>query len=317
MSDQSSAPTRVLANVLANVPAGALTDCLVRAVNRDIAIRVVAAVTTDLSRVAAARHRVLPPVACALSRGLSAGLLLSTLTRGDERVTLQIQCDGPLRGLTVDAYDDGDVRGYPAEPCPDLVLPVRQRQRLAPLVGYGLLSVIRDIGLRDRYQGQTHLANGEIDEDVEHYLRGSEQIPSALGCEVLMGDDGIRRAAGFLCQVLPGGDEALVESARGILRGGGLYELLRAGEVTPQEICAAVLPGTELELLDRRPLRFKCRCSRERIEAMLEGLSPRDLDEMMAEGQAQVTCNFCNEVYTIDVDTLARLRAGKGARVDN
>lgn len=296
----------------------ASTDFLVRAVHREVALRVVVAVTSDLSRVAAIRHKVSAPVACALSRGLTAGLLLATLSKTEERVTLQLQCDGPLRGLTIDAYDDGAVRGYPGEARPELLSPIAtaQRQRLAPLVGYGLLSVVRDIGTQDRYQGQCHIANGELDEDVEHYLRVSEQIPSALGCEVLMDEGGhVVAAAGALVQVLPGGEVERVEAAQAVLRAGGLYQLLvetRGPGLEVQQVCQALLPGLELEYLDTRPLRFQCRCSRERIESMLLGLSVTDLDEMVTEGQSQITCNYCNEVYTIGVDTLMRLRDSKG-----
>jgi molecular chaperone Hsp33 len=286
-----------------------MSDLLIRAVCRPLSVRIVAAVTSGLCKEAARRHGTSPAVTCALGRGLTAGLILSTLSTGGERVTLQLQSDGPMKGLTVDAYDDGDVRGYPQVPGAWPDARPSGRLRLAGLVGRdGVVNVTRDLGLKDRYQGQTALYSGEVDEDVEAYLRESEQIPSALGCElVLDGEGGVSAAGGFLAQVMPGGNEELIHKARLGLRAGALYDLLHEPAVTAERIAAALLPDAEVELLDARALRFRCRCSRERIEAMLKTLPSVDLSEMASEGQAEITCNYCNEQYVIDADTILQL----------
>lgn len=289
-----------------------MPDVLVRAINRPIGIRIVAAVTTELSRDAARRHDTTPAVGCALSRGLTATVLLGTLSTGGERITMQLIGDGPLRGLTVDAYGDGDVRGYPMAPRAWEGRALQGRQMLADLVGRdGVLNFMRDLGLKERYQGQVCLVRGEIDEDVEAYLRQSEQIPSALGAEAVLGDDGtIAVAGGLLAQVMPGGHTETLWQLQHGLRGGALYEALaRMGDAaTPRALCEALLPGLEIEYLDQRELRFRCRCSLERIEGMLTTLSPTDLDEMIVEGRAEITCNYCAKVYEIPRADLARIR---------
>lgn len=300
--------------------ADAQADQILRAVHRDTGIRVVAALTSGVCRTAATRHGTSPAVGCALGRGLTAALLLATLSKANERVTLQFECDGPLRTLNIDAYDDGDVRGYPGVIDVPLALPAGRRQRISPLLRRGVLSVIRDIGVRDRYQGQTSLTYGEVDEDVEHYLRHSEQVPSALGAEVVQGEDGaVLRAAGVLFQVMPGGDEAQVDAVQAALRGGALYDLLRRSDtaIDPAALCAALAPSLTIEALDRRPVRFQCRCSRGRIDAMLRSLPARELDEMITEGGTQVTCNYCNETYRITVEDLAQLRQELGDGASN
>lgn len=290
-------------------------DRLLRAVHRNLAIRIIAATTTEVSKEARRRHLTSPAVTCALSRGLTAGLMLSTLTSKSERVTLQIQCEGPLGSLNIDAYGDGTVRGNPKDPSVWAGRPFRGR-RLADLVGRdGVVNILRDVGLKERYQGQVTLLTGEIDEDIEGYLRDSEQIPSALGCETHLTDEGeVLGACGFLVQVMPGGKTDVIREAQHLLRTGALYDLLceRKEELTPEEIATTLLPSlppSEIESLDARPLYFSCKCSLARIESMLRTLSPTDLGEMIAEGQATITCNYCSEVYVVDAESLRRLRA--------
>lgn len=287
-----------------------MADVLLRAVCRPLSIRIVAALTSDLCLEASRRHGTSPLVSCALGRGLTAGLLLSTLTTGGERVTLQFQSGGPVKGLTIDAYDDGDVRGYPQ--VPDVLKDVRVvgRQRLGGILGRdGVINVTREMaGLKDRYQGQVALYSGEVDEDVEAYLRESEQIPSALGCDVVLGDEGqVVAAGGFLAQVMPGGNEELIHQAQLGLRAGALYDLLREPGPSAERIARTLLPGVEVELLDARALRFRCRCSRDRILGMLRTLSRVDLSEMVEEGKAEITCNYCNEQYVLSQDDLLQV----------
>lgn len=302
-----------------------MADHLIRALLRSHNIRLVAALTTELSRTAALRHKASPAAACAAGRGLTAGLLLATLSKSDERVTIQLIGNGPLRGVTVDAYGDGLVRGYPLEAQACAEVSMAGRQRLAPLIGReGVVNLVRDIGLRDRYQGQVTLVTSEIDEDIEAYLRDSEQIPSALGCEVVMEQDGpengtIASAGGLLAQIMPDspqGTQDLLRELQHSLRTGALYDLLREGPTTAKKLLelAAGPHVDELEIFDERPLRFQCRCDLERIEAMIAGLDTLALDEMISDGQAAITCNYCSEVYTVPKDALLRLRAQKPPR---
>ncbi len=286
---------------------------MIRAVTADGALRVIACVTTATAREGSRRHGCVGAASVALGRGLTAGLMLATLTKGGEKVQLQILGDGPLGGVTVSATDAGDARGYVHKATVFAAAGGEQRVRLADALGRaGAVNVLRDLGMKEQYTGQCPLVTGEIDEDVEAYLRVSEQITSAMGCEVVLSDAfEIRVSAGVLVQTLPGRDaEARVRDVQHRLRTGGLFEALR-GEATAEDVARELLgmPGAELDVLDLRPVRFKCTCSQERVTAMLGLLGPEELAEMISEGKdAEVFCNFCNERYVASQERLRRIR---------
>jgi molecular chaperone Hsp33 len=291
-----------------------MPDVLVRGIDRDAGLRILAAITTDTAREGADRHGALGIGACALGRALTSGLLLATLTKGDERVTLQIEGDGPIGGATVDATDSGDVRGYLLHPAA-APQACGGRCRVVEALGRtGVVNVLRDIGLKERYQGQITLLTGEIDEDVEGYLRSSEQVPSALGCDVLLDGQAIAASAGVLVQALPGGESESVRPAQHALRTGAVFDFLRShrgplGAAQARELAESVY-GRPIEFLSEQPVRYRCRCSVERVEGMLALLTTVDLDEMIADqGHAEVTCNFCNSRYVVHRPALERIRA--------
>src|SRR6185503_3485976 len=184
-----------------------MRDHLVRAIVRAANVRVVCVLSTGVVKEAAERHHLSPATTCALGRALTSGLLLATLTKGNERVTVQLVGDGPVGSITVDATDEGDVRGYALHPEAGPP-PSGPSCHVAETLGRdGVVNVLRDLGLKERYQGQVALTTGEVDEDIEAYLRMSEQVPSALGCEVLQDGAGqVLAAAGLLVQTLPEGD---------------------------------------------------------------------------------------------------------------
>jgi molecular chaperone Hsp33 len=301
-----------------------MTDRLARAVHHDLNIRLVAILAPELCQIAATRHRATPAAACALGRGLLSAVLLSTLNPTGERVTIQLLADGPLKGVIADAYEDGLVRGYPLDPEACAGVPMDRRQILAKLIGRdGLCNVVRDIGVRERVQGQVDLVTSEIDEDVEAYLRQSEQVPSALGCELVMdGKGGILAAGAVLLQLMPDSPpeaQTRLREAQMALRGGELFDALKAGVREPMELVRLVLgpQGAGVQLIDEKPVSFRCRCDRGRIEALVRALDPAEIDAMIEEGKAEITCNFCNEVYTIDREALVRLRGERGSQPPN
>ena len=298
-----------------------MSDLLIRGIDREASVRVVAASTTELVREAAQRHHAEGLAACALGRALTSSLLLATLTKGGERVTVQIRGDGPLGGAVVDATDDGDVRGYLFHPEAASV-PCAGRARVAEVLGRsGVINVMRDLGLKERYAGQIPLITGEIDEDVEGYLLRSEQVPSALGCEVVFAAGRIVACVGVLVQLLPGtdADNNFLREAQHRLRSGELFDLLQHGEVPLHDVARAIY-GHPIEFLDERPLRFQCRCSAERVSDVLSLLSTVELDEMIAdEGKAEVTCNFCNSTFVVGRPELETIRemVARGPRARN
>ena len=296
----------------------AAKDLLVRAIAPTDELRLCAAVTTEVVREAQRRHELSPAATVAMGRALTSGLLLATMTKGEERVTLQVVGSGPIGNIVADANAHGDVRGYVKNPQVDLTF--GKRPQVEPIVGrHGILNVTRDLGLRDLYQGQVQLTTGEIDEDVEAYLRTSEQIPSALSCEVVLDDEGkVLRAAGILIQALPGGEVEAVTRAQHRLRTGALHKLLASGDVSAEQLLEGLSPSQPVQVLSDRPVRFQCQCSDERIRATLSLLTATDLDEMIAEGKpAEVTCNFCNQHYEVPVTELAELRTQLVPRESN
>jgi molecular chaperone Hsp33 len=309
-------------------------DELVRALLDPPRVRVVAALTTETVREAARRHGTVGAATVALGRTMTAGVLLATLTKGDERVTLQIAGDGPITQITADSNDAGQVRGYVSPHGVAAPLGTQPRPQVGAAVGRGQVMVVRDLGLKEQYRGSAAIVTGEIDEDVEAYLRQSEQLDSALGCEVVVGEHGaVQHAGGVLVQAMPEGGGApttfarrgggvqppgrstgepeLIRAVQHALRTGALYHAL-AGPTPPADgeaMARAVLEDLALDFIDRRPVRFVCRCSPERARLMLGLLDLDEIDEMMAEGRAEITCNFCQERYLIDGSALAELRA--------
>jgi molecular chaperone Hsp33 len=302
---------------------------IARCILADGAARLVVALTTPAADEAARRHQSSGAAALALARGATAGLLLSTLTKDEERVTLQILGDGPLGGLTVDASSSGRVRAYLRNPSARLP-PLRaatgtaaDRMSLAAAVGHGgIVHVVRDLGLRETFSGETQIATGEIDDDVEHYLIASEQIDSALACDGLLvssagngdgdGDGTIAISGGILIQALPGSDGAqIVAGARERLRAGALTRALATRPVNAEELLQAALGDAlpRVQILDRREVSFYCPCSRERAAASLTLLGANELRSMiLEEGTAEVTCNFCRERYDFDETELEAIR---------
>ena len=293
-------------------------DEIVRCVIAGVPVRIVAALTTRTAREAARRHQAGQAGAIALGRGLTAGLLLATLTKDDERVTLQVLGDGPLGGITVDAHGDGSARAYVKHPGAGRIgtgAPPTLRPTLAAAIGHaGVVSVIRDVGLRENFSGTTQIRSGEIDEDVERYLTESEQVESALACETTAGADGqIAVSAGVLVQALPGSDGAIdVDLARGMFADGALTRLVAGGAPTSGEALIGAVFGGRLgaiRVLERRPLRFFCPCTRDRAGDSLAMLGDADLSAMILDdGKAEVICNFCRARYAFDDQELERIR---------
>jgi molecular chaperone Hsp33 len=305
-------------------------DQILRALVEGERARVVVATATGAVREMARRHGMCGVPAVALGRAAIAGLLLATLTKDEEQVTLQVLGDGPLGGVTVDARSSGRVRGFVKRPLAvtwDKALASSPPISLGDAVGRkGVLGVIRDLGMAQNYSGQIALSTGEIEQEVERYLNTSEQIDSVLRAEVLVDGDGrITAAAGLLVQTLPQAHgAALVEFVRDSLRGPiftqVLADALDQGRVEPEYLARLALGDSTrgMQVLDLRKVGFFCPCSRERAESTLGMLRPDDLREMLLEDRsAQVTCNFCGADYRfsdIELESIRRKHDKKVGR---
>ena len=285
-------------------------DYMVRATAANAQVRAFAVTTKELVETARQAHNTSPVVTAALGRLLTAGVMMGSMLKGDDDLlTLQVRGDGPVRGLTVTANAKGEVKGYAT--VPDVILPANAKGKLdvGGAVGRGTLSVIRDLGLKEPYVGQTALVTGEIGDDLTSYFATSEQIPSAVGLGVLMNKDNtVRQAGGFIIQLLPFTDEKIIEQLeKKITEMKSVTEMLEEG-MTPEMLLEEILGDFGLEITDTLPAQFSCNCSKERITKALISIGKKDLQEMIDDGEPiEVNCHFCNTNYTFSIDELKEI----------
>jgi molecular chaperone Hsp33 len=287
---------------------------MIRAMLGENQARLFALRTTNVVREAASLHKTLPVATAALGRTLTIGLVLGAMVKGDETITIQIKGDGPLLGIVVSTYGHGLVKGYVGNPHVDL--PLREDGKLAvgEAVGQGNLHVIRDLGLKEAYQGTVPLQTGEIGEDFAYYFTNSEQTPSAVGLGVLVGVDGVPLGSGgIVVQLLPDAlsDHSFIASLEERLTRMSAVSSLFAQDQTVEQIVEGVFAGIQLRFLDRTEVRFHCDCSRERFEQALITLGPEELQELVCEGKPiETICHFCNKQYTFSTEELDVLLQG-------
>lgn len=287
-----------------------MTDYIVRATAAGAQIRAFACTTRGVVETARQAHNTSPVVTAALGRLLSAGAMMGSMLKGEEDLlTLQIKGDGPVQGLMVTGDAKGNVKGYAN--VPDVILPANALGKLdvAGAVGQGSLRVIRDMGLKEPYVGQTLLQTSEIAEDLTYYFATSEQVPSSVGLGVLMEKDNtVRQAGGFIIQLMPFAEDAVIDRLEQNLgRVTSVTAMLDAGN-TPEQMLELLLEGLECEILETRPAAFFCNCDRPRIEKVLISLGKKELRDMIEDGQEiEVNCQFCGKHYKFSVDELKEI----------
>lgn len=287
-----------------------MADYIIRGTAGDNQIRAFAATTRELTEQARQAHNTSPIATAALGRLLTAGGMMGIMMKGAEDIlTLKIQGSGPMEGLTVTADSKGDVKGYVYNPM--VMLPPNQVGKLdvGGAVGEGVLSVIKDIGMKEPYVGQTILVGGEIAEDLTYYYATSEQIPSSVALGVLMNKDNtVKQAGGFIIQLLPGASEEMIDKLEKKLGEiSSITSLLDEGN-TPEMILDHVLGEFGFEVMEKVPTRFYCNCEKTRVEKALISIGRKEIQEMIDEGESiEVNCHFCNKNYEFTVDELKDL----------
>ena len=245
-----------------------MKDYIVRATAANNQIRAFAATTRDVVETARQAHNTSPVATAALGRLLTGGAMMGTMMKNEkDLLTIQIKCEGPIKGLTVTADVNGNVKGYVENP--DVMLPPSKAGKLdvAAALDLGVLSVIKDMGLKEPYVGQTILQTSEIAEDLTYYFATSEQVPSSVGLGVLMEKDNtVKQAGGFIIQVMPFVEDAVLDKLEeNIKKIDSVTAMLDKG-YTPEQILETVLEGMDVEFTDTVPTRFYCNCTKERVE---------------------------------------------------
>ncbi len=286
-----------------------MKDYIVRAAAANTQIRAFAAVTTELAEEARQRHGTSPVATAALGRLMTGGVMMGSMMKNPtDLLTIQIKCSGPIGGLTVTADSRGHVKGYVYEP--GVMLPPKNgKLDVGGALGQGVMNVIKDMGLKEPYSGQTILQTGEIAEDLTYYFATSEQVPSSVGLGVLMEKDNtVRCAGGFIVQVMPFiEDEVLNRLEENVQKIQSVTSMLDHGH-TPEEMLAQVLSGLDLEITDTMPAAFSCNCSKERIEKAIISIGRKEIQAMIDDGKdIEVKCHFCNRAYNYSVDELKEL----------
>lgn len=287
-----------------------MSDYIVRATAANNQIRVFAATTRELVEQARAAHNTSPVSTAALGRLLTGGVMMGSMMKGEKDVlTLQIQCNGPIKGLTVTADSKGNVKGYAYNP--NVMLPPSDKGKLdvGKALDLGVLSVIKDMGLKEPYMGQTQLVSGEIAEDLTYYFATSEQVPSAVALGVLMEKDNtVKRAGGFIIQLMPFAEDGLAEKLENKLKEMTSITALLEKGMTPEDIIDEILGEFGVEILDTLPAKFYCNCCKERVEQALISVGAKELNTMIQEGKpVELNCHFCNSKYTFNIEELKKI----------
>lgn len=287
-----------------------MKDYIIRGTAANDEVRFFAAYTKEVVEMARKDHNTSPVATAALGRLLTAGAMMGSMCKNDSDVlTLQIQCNGPIGGLTVTADSKANVKGYVNNP--NVMLPPNKDGKLdvGGALDLGVLTVIKDIGLKEPYSGQTHLVSGEIAEDLTYYFATSEQIPTSVALGVLMNKDNtVRHAGGFIIQLMPFATEETISALeKKIAEFKSVTACLDAGH-TPEEMMEQLLGDLGMKIYETMPTQFYCNCSKERVERAVISVGKDEIQSMIDEGKPiEVNCHFCNTNYEYSVDDLKRM----------
>ncbi len=287
-------------------------DKLIRGNSTDGSIRVFTAITTDTVNEAHRIHNTSATASAALGRLLTAGAILggAQLKSETDSLTLQINGDGPLGMMTVVANANSEVRGYVENPTADLPTNSRGKLDVSGVIGKGFLSVIRDLDLKEPYIGRTPLISGEIAEDLTYYYAKSEQIPTAIALGVLVDTDlSIKAAGGYMIQLMPEATDEVADKLTEIIENLPPVTDMIVNGMSAEDIAFAVTNGFDMLLeLNAPSPQYKCNCSRKRMERALISLGKKEIADIIEEqGEAEMTCRFCDNIYKFSKSELTKL----------
>lgn len=282
-------------------------DYMVRATAAEGRIRAFAVVTSHMVSEMQKTHDTSPNVTAALGRLLTGASMMGAMMKDEgDRLTLSVRSQGPIRGMTVSADNQGHVKGFPNVNQVPLKKKYAGKLDVGSSVGPGTLTVIRDEGLKEPYSSQIRLVSGEIAEDLTYYFAVSEQVPSSVGLGVLVDTDwSVKDAGGFIIQLMPDALDSDIDRLEARLKEiHSITQMLEKG-MEPEDILEHILGNMDLEILSEMPVAYRCDCSRERIERALLSISRSDLQEMIDDGKpVELKCQFCNKAYRFTPEEL-------------
>ncbi len=290
-------------------------DKLIHGIAADGTVRFMAAVTTEITTEAMRRHQTSPTVSAALGRVMTGTLLLGSSLKEFDRLTVKIECEGDVKGITAEADKNGRVRGYVKNPHVELPPNEKGKFNVSGIIGEGMFYVIResgfDIGLhREPYVGSVPIVSGEIAEDFAYYLAKSEQIPSAVLLGVLLQNEEpfVKAAGGVMIQMMPGANEHIITIIEDTIRHAPhVTEIISEG-AKAEELVKMALGVIDYQILEEREIKFECNCSLERAITLIGALGRKEVESMLSEDKgAKMTCGFCSELYALDESDLRKM----------
>ena len=288
-----------------------MKDLITRAMTKDGLVNAVAISSTGIVERARQMHKMLPTATAALGRLLSAASMMGNMQKTEDgSIPLQIKGCGPLGTLLAVSDAEGNVRGYVDHPQISLLEKSRGKLDVGAAVGAdGMLTVIRDLRMKEPYVGSVALVSGEIAEDITQYFAQSEQIPTACALGVLIDtDQSVRAAGGYLIQLMPGATDDMIDKIEaGIEKAGAVTKLLDSG-MDGKGLLETVLGAFELEILEQTPVEYRCYCSRERVTRTLISLGRKELQDIVDEGKPiDIDCQFCDQIYRYTPEEIAEI----------
>ena len=289
-----------------------MADYMVRATAANAQIRAFAITSRELVEHARRAHDLSPVVTAALGRLMTGGVMMGSMLKGEkDMLTLQIGGTGPVHGLTVTADSHGNVKGYADHP--QAMMPPNSKGKLdvGGVIGVGVLTVIKDMGLKEPYSSTIELTTGEIGDDLTYYFATSEQIPSSVALGVLMEKNNtVKQAGGFIIQLMPfTSEEVIAKLEDKLTHMSPVTTMLEEGN-TPEQILEILLGDLGLEITDIMPVQFYCNCSKERVEKVLLSLGKKELQNLIDEGKdVELNCHFCNTDYLFTAEEIRKIHA--------
>ncbi|UCZ53329.1 Hsp33 family molecular chaperone HslO [Bacillus shivajii] len=278
-----------------------MSDYLVKALAFDGTVRAYAIKSTEMVQEAARRHDTWRTVTSALGRALSAGTMMGAMLKGEEKLTIKIEGNGPAGPIIIDANANGEARGYVKNPHVDPERKDNGKLNVSAAVGNeGALSVVKDLGMKDHFTGSVPLVSGELAEDFTYYFASSEQTPSSVALGVIIDkDEVVTSAGGFIIQMMPGVTDETINEVEKRLNGLPPISQLILDGLTPEDVLSKLLGEENIRILDKMGVAFQCQCSKERIGNAIIGIDESEIKLMIEEDEgAETHCHFCNETYT-------------------